>query len=480
MTDTNTNQPFEEERIASVEQSDSSPYRGANQYNPSQISEFTDEYGESESIEDDTEWVLSGRISRENEFGDFVFYDLDDRTDTVQIMCRREDTDEYEELSNLNLGDRVVFIGTPGRSNTDELTLYASSFTVSAKALNYIADEYNQFNEQRQITHRTGALSSDDELFNTIQTRFEIQTLVRQYLIQQDYVEFDTPLLHNSPGGAEATPFETHLEALDMDVYLRIAPELYLKRLITAGYRRVFEIGRSFRNEDIDTTHNPEFTMLELYEEYTTYEDMIDIVESLYVYIAEELYDTTEIEYNGSTIDLSEWERLTFEECLEQEIEEPVLEYSRTELENFLSEREINSNQTDSIDELLMEVFEECVEDSLVGPVFITEYPTVSTPLCQTTPTDESRVQRFEAFIQGIEVANAYTELTDPIEQRERLLQQANGQIDEINDEFVEAISYGMPPTAGLGMGIDRLAMILTDSQSIKSVLPFPMSAERR
>lgn len=476
----NTDTPFEEERLTSVEQSNDPVYRGSNHYNPRSIEEFIDEYGDTTTIEDNSEWVLSGRISRENEFGDFVFYDLDDRTDTVQVMCRREDTDDYTGLSNLNLGDRVVFIGTPGRSNTDELTLYASSYSVSAKALNYIANEYNQFNEQRQITHRTGALSSDDDLFTTVQTRFEIQTLIRQYLLQEDYMEFDTPLLHNTPGGAEATPFTTHLEALDMDVYLRIAPELYLKRLITAGYSRVFELGRCFRNEDIDTTHNPEFTMLELYEEYATYEDMMDIVESLYTHVAEELYNTTEIEYDGVTIDVSEWDRLTFEECLEKEISEPVLEYTETELEDFLSERDVTVEQADSTDELLMEIFEECVEDSLVGPVFITEYPTVSTPLCQTTDSDDSRVQRFEAFIQGIEVGNAYTELTNPIEQRDRLIEQSDGQIEDINDEFVEAISYGMPPTAGLGMGIDRLAMILTNSQSIKSVLPFPMSTERR
>lgn len=474
------NNPFENERLDSLEQTDNDVYSGGNNYDPTPIEDFTAQYENQDEIDDESEWVLSGRLTRENEFGDFVFYDLDDRSDTVQIMCTTEETDEYDSLDNLNIGDRVVFIGTAERSNTGELTLLASDYDISAKALNYVADEYNQFSERRQITHRTGALTSDDELFDTVRTRFEIQSYIRQYLVENQYVEFDTPVLHNRPGGAEATPFTTHLEALDMDVYLRIAPELYLKRLITAGYGRVFEMARCFRNEDIDTTHNPEFTMLELYEEYADYEDMMDLVESLYTYVAESVYDTTEIEYDGAVVDVSDWDRMTFDECIEDEISDSLDNYNRDDLVEYLLENDVEFEDNLSYDELLMEIFEELIEDDLVGPVFITDYPTVSTPLCQTVENDDSRVQRFEAFIQGIEVGNSYTELTDPVEQRQRLIEQSNGNIDDINDEFVEAISYGMPPTAGLGIGVDRLAMIMTDSQSIKSVLPFPMSAERR
>lgn len=475
------NNPFEDERLESLEQNnEQDPYRGSNHYDPSSIETFTGEYGDQDEIEDEDDWVLSGRITRQNDFNDFVFYDLDDRSDSVQIMCTREDTESYDGLSNLNIGDRVVFIGTPERSNTGELTLFAEEYEVSAKALNHIADEYNQFSERRQITHRTGALTSDDELYDTVRTRFEIQNVIRQYLNSNSYVEFDTPLLHNQPGGAEATPFVTHLEALDMDVYLRIAPELYLKRLITAGYSRVYEMGRCFRNEDIDTTHNPEFTMLELYEEYATYEDMMDLTEDLYIEVAQEINDGTEIEFNGDVIDVSNWDRLTFDECVENELNDSLDNYSREDIIDYLDEHNVEFDNNLTYDELLMEVFEELIEDDLTGPVFITEYPTVSTPLCQTVEDDSSRVQRFEAFIAGIEVGNSYTELTNPVEQRDRLIEQADGNIDDINDEFVEAISYGMPPTAGLGIGIDRLAMVMTDSQSIKSVLPFPMSAERR
>lgn len=475
------NNPFENERVESLEQNnEQDPYRGSNHYDPSSIEEFTGEFSDEDEIEGSDEWVLSGRITRINEFGDFVFYDLDDRSDSVQIMCTSDDTELYEKTSNINMGDRVVFIGYAERSNTGELTLFAEEYEISAKALNHIADEYNQFSERRQITHRTGALTSDDELYDTVQMRFEIQNVVRQYLNNNSYLEFDTPLLHNQPGGAEATPFVTNLEALDMDVYLRIAPELYLKRLITAGYGRVYEIGRCFRNEDIDTTHNPEFTMLELYEEYADYEDMMDLTENLYIEVAEEIHGSTEVEFDGEVIDVSEWDQLTFDECIEDELDGSLNNYSREDIVDYLEEHNIEIDSGLVYDELLMEIFEELIEDELTGPVFVTDYPTVSTPLCQTVEGDDSRVQRFEAFIAGIEVGNSYTELTNPVEQRERLIEQADGDIDDINDEFVEAISYGMPPTAGLGIGVDRLAMVMTDSQSIKSVLPFPMSTERR
>lgn len=476
---TTNNNPFEEERLNSLDQTESDVYEGNNHYDPESIEEFVGQYEDLDEVSDNRQWVLSGRIRRINHFGDFVFYDLNDRTDTVQIMCTRDDTDEFDQLENINSGDRVVFTGTAGYSDTDELTLFSSEFDISAKALNQIADEYNEYTEQRQITHRTGALSSQDQLYENVRTRFEIQSTIRQHLVENQYIEFDTPLLHNSPGGAEATPFTTHLESLDMDVYLRVAPELYLKRLITAGYGRVFEMGRCFRNEDIDTTHNPEFTMLEIYEEYATYEDMMDLVEALYTQVAEEIHNTSTVEYDGSTYDVSDWERVTFDDLIEREINDTLDNYSRSDIIEYLQSNDIEFESGLSYDELLMEVFEELIEDNLTGPVFVTNYPTVSTPLCQTVEDDDTRVQRFEAFISGIEVGNSYTELTDPVEQRQRLIEQSNGNIDDINDEFVEAISYGMPPTAGLGIGIDRLAMIMTDSQSIKSVLPYPMSNTR-
>lgn len=479
---TENNSVFDQDRVDSIEETNSEMYRGSNQYNPSPISDFREQYEDREEITEDEEqeWVLSGRITRINEINGLFFFDIDDRSATVQVMCTEDDTANPEDLSNINSGDRVVFTGIPSFSNTGELSLFASEFSISGKALNYVADQRNQLNEKNQITHRTGALASNDDLFTAIQTRFQIQQAIRDHLTQQGFMEFDTPILQNQAGGAEATPFQTRLESLDMDVFLRISPELYLKRLITAGYQSVFEIGRCFRNEDIDTTHNPEFTMLELYQEYADYEDMMDLVETLFQTIAQELTGTTTVEYDGVDINLANWDRITFEEAIEQELDiQSVAELDRVDIQNYLLDYTEENLEEMSRDELLFELFEERVEDELEGPVFVTEYPTVSTPLCQTVEGDESRLQRFEAFICGMEVGNAYTELTDPIEQRDRLLDQANGDEESVNMEFIEAISYGMPPTAGLGLGIDRLAMLFTDSQSIKSVLPFPMSAER-
>lgn len=485
------NNEFSEDRIESTEQLEDSgmnPYPDLGDTDPSPIDEFVDQYDGEESI-DDQEWTLSGRITRENDFGDFKFYDIDDKTDEVQVMCsvdERSDfeTDNFDFIDSVNIGDRVVFVGHPGLSNSGELTLNAHTWTMAASSLRDTADSYNQLSERNRIEERTAAITTDDSLYQSIQTRFEIHHSVRNYLTQNEFQEVQTPVLHNSPGGAEATPFRTHCNALDRDVYLRIAPELYLKRLVTAGFGRVFELSRCFRNEDIDTTHNPEFTMMELYQEYADYEDMMNLTENLFAQVAQDVVDDTTIEYDGETVDLSPpWDRVKFDDLVADVLEvSDIEELTYSEVQQYL----IDNNQftlsdlsnIESLDGLLMEVFEEEVEPHLDGPVFVQDYPRVSTPLCQTHPEDDSRVQRFEAFVLGMEVGNSYTELTDPREQRRRLIDQAGGE-EDIDNQFVNALAYGMPPTAGLGIGIDRLAMLITDSQSIKDIIPYPMTNRR-
>lgn len=486
MTDNN---PFNGHRIESLENYEneqSEVYTGSNSYSPRSIEDFTEQY-QNESDIDTEVWTLSGRIIRENEFGDFVFYDLNDRTDIVQVMCsvdNRSDfeTDSYQSLENVNIGDRVVFVGQPAFSDTGELTLNATEYELVAKSLQDFSRDHNQLSEDRLITDRTAALSTSDDLYNTVRTRFEIQQNIREYLNENNYTEVETPILHSQPDGANATPFETYCEALDEDVYLRVAPELYLKRLIVSGYDAVYEMSRCFRNEDIDTTHNPEFTMLELYETYADYEDMMSLTENIFSSVAREIHGTTEIEYNNQVIDVSTpWERIRFDDAMSDLLGQRVGNVSDNSLiERGRTRGYLNDESSElTRDALLMEVFENEIEDDLRGPVFVTDYPVGSTPLCQTVDNNDSRVQRFESFISGMEVANSYTELTDPREQYDRLLEQANGDENAVNNEFVEALSYGMPPTAGLGIGIDRLVMVMTDSQSIKDILPYPMTDGR-
>lgn len=482
-----TDNEFARERVENLESLEDNGYESY----PSELSEvsgdvtedtvreFINEYENEDEVNEDSVWRLVGRLTRENEFGDFAFFDIDDRTADVQIMCRRDGMSNYDDIYNLNIGDIVAVTGTPGYSNTGELTLYVDEFEVAAKCLTEFSREWNQLGTQQQIQNRTGALATNDELYNTIQSRFEIEGSIREFLTNSGFMEVSTPVLHNYSGGAEATPFETYCQALDEDVYLRIAPELYLKRLITAGYSQVFELSSTFRNEDIDTTHNPEFTMLELYQSFADYEDMMELTESLFNYCAVEVTGDPVIEYNGVEYDLSEsWTRLTFDDAIEQYTGHNTQTTEREVWENILDEQNIDYEGLE-YDQLLMEVFEEEVEPNLDGPVFIINYPTVSTPLCDRVDGSDNRVERFEGFIGGMEVANAYSELTDPREQRERLVEQVEDSDDDINYEFVEALSYGMPPTGGLGIGVERLAMVLLNCDSIKDVIPYPMTSSR-
>lgn len=485
MTRNNTN--FAEDRIEHVEQLEEQGYNSYPSDTPTpsaDVDTFCQVYDDYEDMEDiDMEWTLAGRITRVNEFGDFAFYDIDDRTNSVQVMCHSNNISDYEILSHVNMGDHVVFTGTPERSNTGELTLNADSFTISSKSLTEHSTDWNSLNEQQSVEQRTSALTSDDELFNSVRTRFELQQTIRSILESDGFLEVETPTMDHYSGGNESSSFDTHCEAIDSELSLRVAPELYLKRLITAGYSRIFEMARCYRNESIDTTHNPEFTMLELYQTYADYEDMMSLVERIVFDSSQRVLDDETVVYDGEEVNLQPpWERRTFDSLVDEYLddvvgsdeEEDIREYLINEYDSDVAE----DNGATYVD-LTLELFDRAIEPTLSGPIFVTDYPTVSTPLCQTVEDDESRVQRFEAFIEGMEIANAYTELTNPVEQRDRFLDQTGNSSEDVNEEFIQAISHGMPPTGGLGLGIDRVAMILTDSQSIKDVIPYPLSMNR-
>lgn len=485
-----TEENFRDNRVEKIEELDSEgvdPYQSFPNTEPSSVGEFVEEYQDQEDIESEETWVLAGRVDRINHFGDFVFYDVDDRTGSVQVMCTVDDrndfrTENFESLDNVSMDDWMVFRGAPGRSNTGELTLYANSYEFATPALTETVDDYSQLRDDSRVTNRTQDLIADDVLFDSVQTRFHIEQYVRDYLTNNGFLEVRTPTLHNIAGGAEATPFTTHCNGIDQEMYLRIAPELYLKRLITAGYDSVFEVAQCFRNEDIDTTHNPEFTLMELYSRFDTYEDMMEITENLFATVATRVTGDTTVNYDGTEIDFeTPWNRQRFDDLIEQYVGQSPEELTQDDVVDYLaSNHDVNPAELEDIDEfgdLLTEVFDEAIESELQDPVFVYDYPASSTPLCKRVEGDDSRVQRFEAFVSGTEIANAYTELTDPREQRERLIQQVDEH--EVNENFVNAIAHGMPPTAGLGIGLERMAMFMTDSQSIKDVMPYPLATDR-
>lgn len=480
--------PFNDDRIENLRSLENEGCGGYPHEYPDvqSISQFREQYGGEETIEDETTWSLGGRVTRQNTFGDFGFHDISDGTTSVQTMFVNADVDDdgtkdFDVLLNdVNVGDVITVTGTPGYSDTGELTLFVNEFTVVSKALQDPQSTQDDASDSGRVRQRTPTIQSDDELRSTLQSRFEMTTVIRQELLDRQFTEVETPILQQFSGGAEATPFQTYCEALDEEMFLRIAPELYLKRLVVGGFNRVFEVARNFRNESIDTTHNPEFTMLELYETYADYNDMMELTEQVVATAAEAVAGDTTVEYDGEELDFeAPWRRASFDELVQTHADVDVESLSDDELRTHVADEFGEEVPEDAPrGDILMELYDEVVEPNLTGPVFVTEYPRSSTPLCKTCPDDETRVERFEAVVAGTELANAYTELIDPRAQVERLTEQADDP-DAINQPFVQALAYGMPPTGGLGIGIDRLAMLLTDSQSIKDVLAFPMTTRR-
>lgn len=459
------------------------PYQGTGQPDL-QIGAFRDQYADTDEF-GDVSTHLAGRVTRIADVGAITFIDIRDETGTVQLLCRADDTAAYDDLGLVDRGDVIAATGTPTRSDTGELSLAVAEYDILTKALCPPPDAGDGFTERNRVRQRAAALQLSD-LHETIRTRFELTTALREVLRARGYREVETPVLHQTPGGAAATPFETYSEALDTDLYLRIAPELYLKRLVVGGFDRVFEIGKVFRNEDIDSSHNPEFTMLELYRAYADYTDMMTLTEELVAALAERVIGTTTITSDNTTIDLSPpWPRLT--------IDEAIAEYGGIDVEDgsddTVTEAVATHTDRDPTDltrgECLGALYDAVAEPNITGPAFITHHPRESTPLCQPLPDDPARLQRFEVVVNGVELANAYTEHRDPAAQVDAFLTQlanrtdmdATDVADRVDMEYVRALAYGMPPTAGLGIGVDRLAMLLTGCDSIKEVLPFPLVA---
>ncbi len=436
------------------------------------------------------EVIIAGRIMTKRGKGKAGFAHIQDLGGQVQIYVRKDaiGDEAYELFNKADLGDIVGVKGNVFRTQVGELSVKATEFTFLTKTLRPMPEKFHGIQDvEQRYRQRYLDLMTNDESKQTFITRSKIIRAMRNYLDAQGFLEVETPMLHTIAGGAAARPFITHHNALDMELYMRIAIELHLKRLIVGGLEKVYEIGRVFRNEGISTRHNPEFTMIELYEAYADYNDIMDLTENLVAHVAEEVLGTTSVPYGEDTIELAVgWKRLHMVDAVKEatgvDFWTPM---SVEEARAFAAEHNVAIKPSHEVGHIINEFFEQKVEETLVQPTFITGHPVEISPLAKKNPADERFTDRFELFIVRREHANAFTELNDPIDQRERFEAQmvekeaGNDEAHEMDNDFIEALEYGMPPTGGLGIGIDRLIMLLTNSASIRDVLLFPTMRHR-
>jgi len=427
---------------------------------------------------------LAGRVMARRSMGKMTFLDIRDSSGKVQL-CFRYDSlgqEKYEFLDELDIGDIMGAEGKLFRTRTGEVTLEVSDFAMLCKSLRPLPEKWHGLADvEKRYRQRYLDLIANEETKNVFILRSKIITAIRSFLDKQGFIEVETPVLQAQAGGALARPFATHHHALDEDLYLRIALELYLKRLVVGGFDKVYEMGHVFRNEGISVRHNPEFTLLECYKAYSDYDDMMDLVEEMISHTVQEVLGVMEATCNGKTINLAPpWQRLYLQEAIKNYCGIDFEDYPdaislRSRMEGLGMEVDSSKGRGRLIDELISTF----VEPNLTQPTFLLDYPVEMSPLAKRKRGNDRLVERFEVFIDGIEIANAFTELNDPIDQRERFRQQLRESVEdeevEVADEdFLQALEYGMPPTGGLGVGIDRLVMLLADQQSIREVILFP------
>ena len=461
----------------------------ANGKNPYEITKF-DFTHKAQQIRDNFEELeekdvmIAGRITSWRDMGKANFIDIRDDSGRMQVYVRIDDIgeDNFKEFKKWDLGDIVGVSGFVFKTRRGEISVHAKSIKLLSKSLLPLPEKWHGLKDKEErYRKRYLDLIANPEIKDTFVKRSMILREIRSFLDSKGYLEVDTPVLHTLEIGAAARPFVTHHNALDIDMYLRIETELYLKRLIVGGFDRVYEVGRIFRNEGMDATHNPEFTSIEMYRAYTDYYGMMDLIEEMYRTVALKVCGTDTVPYQGNEIEIGKpWKRMTMKEA--------VKEYTGLDYDSWTSDADAVAQaktkhaeiaDTATKGEVLIELFEEFVEDKLIQPTIIYDYPVENSPLAKRKPTDPAFTERFEYFINACEFGNAFSELNDPIDQRERFTKQvmekrkqgANAQIDE---DFLTALEYGLPPTGGLGMGLDRFVMLLTDSASIRDVLLFP------
>jgi len=435
---------------------------------------------------------VAGRIIGLRRMGKATFMHLLDGTGKIQIYFKQDDIgeDKYKLLKLLDMGDFVGVEGTIFATKTGEITVKAQHLEVLCKALRPLPEKWHGLKDiEQRYRKRYVDLIMNPDVRDVFVKRTKIIDAIRNVLNSRDFLEVETPILQNIYGGGNAKPFVTHFEVLKQDVYLRIANELYLKRLIVGGFERVYEFAKVFRNEGMDTTHNPEFSMIEIYQAYADYTDMKELVMDLYIAAAKSVHGGTKFEYQGVTIDVKKpWASYTMVEALHKFAGIDAEKVTLDDMKKLCAQHRVEIGENPSKGQLLQALFEELVEEKLVQPTFITHHPIESTPLCKTCrePHMEHYIERFEPYIAGTEIGNAYTELNDPVKQRELLEAQAAElragaeEAHPMDEDFVQAIEYGMPPTGGVGIGIDRMAMFILNKASIRDVLFFPFMKDEK
>lgn len=438
-----------------------------------------------ELSEKETEVKMAGRIMAIRGHGKTCFMDMQDKTGRIQVYVRKDVIGEenYALIKLMDIGDTVGITGTAFRTHMGELSIKANSVEMLSKSLRPLPEKWHGLKDvETRYRQRYVDLIVNPEVRDTFVKRSQIIRSVREVLDSHDFLEVETPILNTIAGGAAARPFISYHNALDMQVYMRIAPELYLKRLIVGGMDRVYEMGRVFRNEGIDNRHNPEFTSVEIYQAFADYRDMMALTEEVVVKTAEKVLGTTTINYEGTTIELaSPWKRMSMIEAVKEYSGKDFTDVTDLEEARAIAkELNVAIEPSFGIGKIINACFEEYVEDKLIQPTFITGHPKEISPLAKSNPENPEITDRFEAYIYGREICNGFTELNDPIDQKERFLKQveerANGdeEANMMDEDFVNALEYGLPPTGGLGIGIDRLVMFLTNSSTIRDVLFFP------
>jgi lysyl-tRNA synthetase class 2 len=448
-----------------------------------------EESGDPSQLESKT-LAMAGRMMAINKMGKSSFIRFKDRTGQMQAYIQKDKVGDasYDLFKKLDIGDFVGIKGGLFQTRTGEWTILAVELKLICKSSRPLPEKFHGLKDpEKRYRQRYVDLIMNPDVRDIFIKRSKTVQAVRQFLLGRDYMEVETPMMQPMAGGAEATPFITHHNALDMELYLRIAPELYLKRLVVGGFERVFEINRNFRNEGVSTRHNPEFTMVEFYQAYATYTDLMDLTEEMFNYVAKEVTGSTTITYQENEIDFDKpWKRIPLMDALVEigGVDRAILSDHQALLA-FAKSKEIHITKADRIGKVITKLFDELVEPNLIQPTFITGYPVEVSPLSRRSDTQPELTDRFELFIAGREIANGFSELNDPEDQKGRFMQQmadkeaGNTEAHEMDNDYIEALEYGMPPTAGEGIGIDRLVMLLADAASIREVILFPLMKKK-
>ncbi|MER3435426.1 MAG: lysine--tRNA ligase [Leptolyngbya sp. ERB_1_1] len=482
------------EKVEQLKQLGINPYayRWESTHSAAQLQEKFAELSSGE--EDPIEVAIAGRIMARRVFGKLAFFTLQDETGTIQLYLEKSRIQEYmpdnpeafNQLKQLtDVGDFLGVHGTIKRTEKGELSVYVKDYAMLTKSLLPLPDKWHGLTDvAKRYRQRYVDLIVNPEVRDTFRKRASITAGIRRYLDEQGFIEIETPVLMSEAGGADARPFITYHNTMDMQLYLRIATELHLKRLIVGGFEKVFELGRIFRNEGISTRHNPEFTSIEVYQAYADYHDMMNLTEAIITIVTEKVLGTLKLTYQGEAVDLTPpWRRVTMHEIVQEKTGIDFTQIKTLEEAKEAAKKAGIRDTEDcaSIGKLLNEAFEQTVETTLIQPTFILDYPVEISPLAKPHRSKPGLVERFELFIVGRETANSFSELTDPLDQRDRLEAQAArkaaGDLEAhgVDEDFLTALEYGMPPTGGLGIGIDRLVMLLTDAASIRDVIAFPL-----